>query len=193
MWTDESLFPVFNPRRGRVWRTSGQKYHREFLIPQIQGGGGKVMVWGCMTVDGVGPLVQLKGKVNSTAYLQVVRNTLIPAFAAFRQHRPHAVLQQDNNPIHKAKKVQAEFKTAKIPLFPWPGRSPDLSPIETLWDILDDRVRAQHSPPQNEKKLWKLLKEEWGKVSTKECRTLIESVSKRVQECTRNHGWQTKY
>ncbi|KAI9028223.1 hypothetical protein CLU79DRAFT_738304 [Phycomyces nitens] len=42
------------PRAGnvRVWRTKQQKFRRGYVVPKVQGGGGSVMVWGCIWAGG---------------------------------------------------------------------------------------------------------------------------------------------
>jgi transposase len=48
---------------------------------------------------------------------------------------------------------------------PWPIQSPDLNPIEHLWDELERQVRG-HSPlPKNTDDLvWEILEEEWSNI-----------------------------
>ncbi|KAK3555723.1 hypothetical protein QTP86_028992, partial [Hemibagrus guttatus] len=51
-------------------------------------------------------------------------------------------VQQDNAPCDKAKMVQEWFDehSNKFEVLTWPPNSPDLNPIEHLWDVLDKQV-----------------------------------------------------
>jgi transposase len=48
-----------------------------------------------------------------------------------------------------------------INVLPWPSKSPDLNPIEHLWDQLDKRVRQRQPLPQTLDQLRQMLQQEW--------------------------------
>jgi transposase len=52
---------------------------------------------------------------------------------------------QDHAPGHAAKLILAEFKKRKIRLIPWPPFSPDLNPIETVWNLIKNWIQ-EHYP-----------------------------------------------
>jgi transposase len=49
-----------------------------------------------------------------------------------------------------------------ISVLPWPTLSPDLSPIEYLWDELGIRVRHRQNPPETLQELRGALAHEWN-------------------------------
>ncbi|GBN26665.1 hypothetical protein AVEN_51811-1 [Araneus ventricosus] len=51
------------------------------------------------------------------------------------------VFQQDNAPPHTAIVIQHALQ--RVGMLPWPARSPDLSPIEHLWDIIGRQLQRQ--------------------------------------------------
>jgi transposase len=46
----------------------------------------------------------------------------------------------------------------------WSSQSPDLSPIEQLWTILDRCIRQRAPSPKNTKGLQEFLIEEWDQI-----------------------------
>ena len=49
----------------------------ECLDQTVKFGGGNVIMWGCITCDGVGPLVKVKGRMNSDDYIKLFSDTLL--------------------------------------------------------------------------------------------------------------------
>ena len=76
----------------------------ECLIPTFKSGQKSVMIWGCFTLFGVGPLVRLKGRQAAKDYVEVLRNHLVPYIASLK-HKRRYIFQEDNAPIHTAKKI----------------------------------------------------------------------------------------
>jgi len=57
------------------------------------------------------------------------------------------------------------FDDLDINLMKWPGQSPDLNPIEHLWDELERQIRKRNLPPVSERELAVILQEKWEKIS----------------------------
>ena len=94
---------------------------------------------------------------NLTAHryiIQVLRPVLLP----FLQHQPRLLFRQENARPYTARVVQQFFAANNINVLPWPARSPDLSPIEQLWDHLGQRIRRRPNPPMNRDQLVQALR-----------------------------------
>ena len=78
-------------------------------------------------------------------------------------------------------------------MLPWPSKSPDLNPIEHLWDDLDRRVRQRQPQPQSLKQLVNTLPDEWNHIPQQAIRTLISSMGRRCQAVIDSRGGHTIY
>ena len=87
----------------------------------------------------------------------------------------------------------AFFEDSDINLMQWPGQSPDLNPIEHLWDELERCIRQQDPPPASEEKLAEILQEEWNKIPNTVFQNLILSMKRRVKAVRHAKGYATKY
>ena len=78
-----------------------------------------------------------------------------------------------------------------IQILQWPSSSPDLNPIEHLWDVLEDRVKKHRS--KNKTELALHLMEEWNKIELSVLEKLVDSVPSRLNECIKMKGYATRY
>lgn len=191
LWSDESSFEVFNSaKRVFVRRRTNERYSRNCVVPTVKGGGGKLMIWGCMSAAGVGLVCRVEGTVNAPKYIQILENYMLPSAAAtFDRQEWH--FQQDNAPCHKAKAVMTWLETNGVEAVSWPPQSPDLNPIEHLWELLFNQIKGKK--PQNASNLFEMLEQGWNSIGIDVCRNLVHSMPKRISAVIKVRGGYTKY
>jgi len=193
IWSDESKFEVFKGDGKRyVWRNPQEKYDPKCLIPTFKSGQESVMVWGCFTKNKLGPLVRLEGKITAIVYIEMLEKNLLP-FINSLENKNNYIFQEDNAPIHTARIAKQWKENNNIASLPWPAQSPDLNPIENLWDELDRNVRKHKPLPKNRDHLWQILQEEWLNLDENIYKNLVDSMPRRIAAVIANKGNATKY
>ncbi|KAK3104731.1 hypothetical protein FSP39_008898 [Pinctada imbricata] len=159
LFTDESRFQLSgSDGRIRVWRRRGERYADCCVREADKRGGGSVMVWGGISFRHRTSLIVIDGTLTAQRYInEVLRPAVVPFFAA---HRDVTQFQQDNARPHSARLTAAFLRQQRIDTLPWPAFSPDLSPIEHLWDQLGKAVRQRHPQPQTLRQLEAALQAE---------------------------------
>ncbi|CAF1588512.1 unnamed protein product [Didymodactylos carnosus] len=69
--------------------------------------------------------------------------------------------------------------------------SPDLNPIENLWNIL--KIRVSDKQPRNLKSLIKTIQEEWNRLPIELASNLVDSMVARVAAVIQQNGDYTMY
>ena len=142
VFTDESCFNLkFADGRVRVWRRDGERMDPANVIQHDRLGGGSIMVWGGISNCAKTDLVTVQGNLNAVRYCnEIVRPVLLP----FLRQRHAAIFQQDlTHAPHVARHTMNFLQANNVNVLDWPARSPDISPIEDLWDHLGRTVREE--------------------------------------------------
>jgi transposase len=121
---------------------------------------------------------------------EIVRNHIAPFV---RNHAPGIMLQQDNARPHVARVVQNELQARNIEILPWPANSPDLSPIEHVWDELKRRLQHRQHPPLTVHDLRQAVVQEWQNIPQEFLRRCIRSMRRRCQAVINARGGHTRY
>ncbi len=150
------------------------------LVSTVQAGGGGVMVWGIFSWHTLGPLVPIEHCLNATAYLSIVADHVlydfsVPIFWCY--------FQQDNAPYHKAQIISDWFLVHdnEFTLLKWPPQSPDLNPIEHIWDVVEREIHIIDVQPTNLQQLCDAIMSIWTKISEECFQHLAESMSWRIK------------
>lgn len=192
LWTDESRFCLdFADGRVRVRRMANERYVAACICEHDRYRGGSVMIWGGIWRNGRTVAVICNGNLNSAGYLsQIITPVVIPTV-----HEHDLILQQDNARPHVARIVTETLEQSSIEVLPWPARSPDLSPIEHLWDVIGRRLyhEDQPNPPTDLRTLEQRLVEEWNAVPQTVIQHLLNNVPNRLRQCLQKSGGHTSY
>ena len=129
-------------RDGRqlAYRRQNERYRDNYVIESNRQGGGSVMIWGDISFNTKTQCVQICGNLNAARYQDEILNRVcIPHL----HHNSCMTLMHDGAPAHTAFATRDLLQASRINILPWPSCSPDLKPIEHIWDVIGRKVRAR--------------------------------------------------
>ena len=133
----------------------------------------------------------LEGNLTARRYISDVLEEHVVPF--FEQHDDLRMFQHDNARPHSAGITSDYLHAEGVTVLPWPAFSPDLSPIEHLWDQIGRRVAQRDNPPRTRQQLVNALTEEWNLIPQRNIQTLIRSMRQRCQATIAARGGHTRY
>jgi transposase len=189
MFSDETHIHL--GQRGQIWaqRPAGKAYDYEYMSHK-ESHPDRVSIWGCFCSKGVGGIEVFTDVLDAPLMQHILATHLKTSFARLLPGKELWLLQ-DNDPKHCSRIVHKWLHDAGIDLIDFPPYSPDLNPIENLWNDLKRRVE-QHNAC-NIEELTQVLYDEWYATSTDFLAKLAESMPRRCQLVVENEGHKTKY
>ena len=195
LWSDETkINRIGSDGKVYVWKKHGEAISDRTTTPTVKhGGGNNLMVWGCMGWGGVGKLVEVQGKMDAVQYCEILEEGMEESFEKLGMAEDERYFQQDNDSKHTSRRAQKWFTDHQITLLEWPAQSPDLNPIEHLWQHLKKKLQQYDAPPKGVHELWERVAREWNEIPPETCQKLVESMPKRIEAVLKAKGGHTKY
>ena len=101
------------------------------------------------------------------------------------------VFQHDNDPKHTSNHVKSWLLNNNINVLKWPAQSPDLNPIENLWEIVNGRIKRDSAT--NKRTLFSQIKDAWEDIPNDQIKRLIDSMPRRCAAVIKNKGYAINY
>ncbi|GFV83730.1 retrovirus-related Pol polyprotein from transposon TNT 1-94 [Trichonephila clavipes] len=130
-----------------IWKAPDTRYHQENTIERHRYGGAGWLVWGGIILGSRTDLHVQSVTMTGHIYWDVI----------LEQHA-HECLQSED-----------------ITRMDWPAYSPDLNPIEHVWDMLGRRIAARQPPPTCLPELRRALIDEWCNISQDQSKTPLNN------------------
>lgn len=189
VFSDESRFCLgANDGRMRVWRRAGERHNQDCIRPRHTGPTPGIMVWGAISYTGRTHLVIIEGTLNSARYIQTV---IEPIVLPFLDRQGNMLFQQDNARPHVSRATQRALE--RVSQLPWPARSPDLSPIEHVWDWMKRRLTRSARPARTLVQLRRQVEMAWQAVPQDYIQHLYDRLHGRIAACIAAKGGYTLY
>ncbi|GFX30460.1 transposable element Tcb2 transposase [Trichonephila clavipes] len=193
LFIDESRFSLeCDTRSVLVWRDRDTRNNPSFVRERSQYRRAGWMVWGGISIGGRTDLHIIRnGTLTGRRYAdEVLRPHVIPYAGAIGDF---FVFQDNNARPHIARLVENMLEAETIQRMDWPACSPDLNPIEHVWDMLRRRIAARPRPPATVRDLEIALLEEWNSIPQSLIDNLITSMANRCAAVLAVRGDHTSY
>lgn len=194
VWSDETkINRLGSDGRSWAWKPKGSGITDRLIQPTLKFGGGSLMLWGCMTYQGVGFAARIEGRMDSELYISILEEDYLNSLDFYKLDRSKVIFQQDNDPKHTSHLTKNWLADNNIEVLDWPPQSPDLNLIKHLGFELKRRLNDYPTDPSSIGKLWDRVAATWNAIPVQTCTNLIDSMPRRVEAVLKARGGYTKY
>ncbi|GFV75082.1 transposable element Tcb2 transposase [Trichonephila clavipes] len=192
MFSDESRFSLqSDSHRILIWRAPGTRYHQENTIERHRYGGAEWLVWGGIILGSRTDLHVQSVTMTGHIYWYVILEQYVRLFRGAMG--AEFLFMDDNARPHRANILDECLQSENITRMVWPTYSPNLNPIQHVWDMLGRRIAARQPPPAILPKFWKALLDEWCNIPQDQIDNLILSKPRRCKASIASFGRHTPH
>ena len=167
------------------------------------------MLWGAISYTSKGPLIRLDldgkdeqtdGKkqgngLNGQKYATQVINGPLSGFIHDLEAENLAEFRvvKDGAPAHRSRIAKLARAAAGITSHPHPPNSPEVSPIENVWNDLKKRIAAIPGAHSSVENVWAAAQKVWNEFLEKDILQHTESMHARVLALKAAHGYHIDF
>jgi transposase len=177
---------------GQIWvqRPQDAAYLNQFMVQGQSNFTPKIGIWGCFTGQGVGELRIFDDNMDTRLYTDTMQQYMKPYALRFWPNGEWFYLH-DNSSYHGSHRSREWFHNNGISLIELSPHSPDLNPIENLWEDLKRRIESRF--PHTMQELKQIVTEEWTNTNQLICSNLVDSMPDRMRAVVTSNGFKTRY
>jgi transposase len=156
------------------------------------------MFWGSFNGSVKGPALFWEkdwGSITSESYCQHVV-PLIEGWIRLNERQDHPqrlFFMQDNAKAHYAAATRADLQERDIQVINWPPFSPDLNPIEMVWNKMKDYIQEHFGERLSYDALRRAVNEAWEAIEESYLTELLSKMRARCQAVIDANGMHIKY
>ncbi|GFU33366.1 transposable element Tc3 transposase [Trichonephila clavipes] len=171
--------------RNLIGRAPGNRYRQENTIERHRYGGAGWLAWG--RIDLHVQSVTMTGHI----YRDVILEQNVRLFRS--SMGAEFLFRYDNVRPHLVNIVDECFQSEDITRMYWPAYSPDLNPIEHVWDMLGRRIASRLPPSICLPELRRALLDKWWNNLQNQIDNLILSMPRHCKACIASFRRHTPY
>lgn len=155
------------------------------------------MFWGSFFGNEKGPCLFWEkewGSITSASYTDRIVPLVDGMVTMARNHRHHLIVMQDGAPAHRNLLTIEELHQRGIFPIDWPPYSPDLNPIEQLWNWIKDWIGDRYLDRRlSYNQLREAVRAAWDAIPTSFLDKQLDLMQARCQAVIEAQGGHTPY
>nr|CAH7742155.1 unnamed protein product [Callosobruchus chinensis] len=160
--------------RHRTARLQWARAHQDWLLPQ----------WRNVLFSDESRFGLIPGTMTGAYYLQNIINAIVQPLR--NEIGDQFIFMDDNARPHRTRAVQQALENGNIARLEWPAMSPDMNPIEHVWDYVSRAIFNRNNPPRSTQELIVAATEEWDNIPQEVINNLIIGMHRRVDALIRS-------